>query len=672
MKTTYPFNSTNGDRKYNADDIAAERAVYFSDGIIVYGGNVIGTELQVEAVTGMTVKVKYGMANIKGRTIKIEAPDEGETEVVLSTADLTNPRIDRIVLEMNLTDPVRDIVIKAIAGTPAASPVAPALTRTAEIWQLSLAQIAVTANSSTIGEITDDRSDNAVCGISNVSVGITPPTGNDAVTVKLSNETAELYGLENVDEVLLDLGHSKSKNLESYIALASNVNTTAKDVAFLLGDVDSCNEYNFGLGYQIAKYIDDFSNDYAMTNEQRQTMASKSNWYQICNDSACRTIIAGSVSFLALVNSVLPAKYVYDNYSKFKTYEEIISDVNTALGTSFKSLTDIKANATAMTYVMGNYTLCSQISNSLMAQYELFGYSGEYLDILGGATMSGNFTVPLGVTKLFYILVSGGAAGSAKQGKIIQGVMNVTPGQLIGYVVGNGATSGESGGETSLGTVNTIAATKISESVAGFFGGVSGSGGAAASAGAYIGGGGGGGACSDGAAGANTGGNGGPGGGGGGGGAGITSVSGGVGGTGVGIGTGGTGGAGNYGGGAGGESITVAKISSILKKTMIMSLNSRSPFVAKFISKSIFGGAAGASGNTSSNSIPGSGGGAGFGAAAGVTGAGLAGGTGGLGIGGGGGGGGCKYTSSSAGVGGAGASGVTAGKGSKGVIVIFW
>lgn len=194
MKKTYAFNSVDGDRKYNADDIAKDKAIFYSDGIVVQGGSVIGSQLQVTAVSGMQVKIANGTAIIQGRTISFEGATDGSEIVTLPQSDLTKPRIDRIVLELNLNDGIRDIVLKSIQGVPATTPVAPTLTRNDLVWQISLAKINVIANSGTIGTITDERTDKTVCGISNVTVGITPPTGNDAVTVKLSTATQLLYG----------------------------------------------------------------------------------------------------------------------------------------------------------------------------------------------------------------------------------------------------------------------------------------------------------------------------------------------------------------------------------------------------------------------------------------------------------------------------------------------
>lgn len=218
-KKTYAFNSVDGDRKYNADNIAFDKAIFYSDGVVVQGGNVIGSQLKVEAVEGMQVKVNAGTAIIKGYTVTFDGVADGSELVTLPQSDLTKDRIDRVVLELNLNDDKRDIILKSIQGTPATNPTVPTLTRTDLVYQISLAQIRVIANSGTIGTITDERSNSEVCGISNITVGITPPTGNDAVTVTVSDATKSLFsGKENVDACL--------QQLNSYVPLSRPLELT--------------------------------------------------------------------------------------------------------------------------------------------------------------------------------------------------------------------------------------------------------------------------------------------------------------------------------------------------------------------------------------------------------------------------------------------------------------
>lgn len=112
-------------------------------------------ELQVFAdSTGMRVKVRSGQAMVRGHYYQSTA----EEIVLIAASDPSNPRIDVIALELDPT--ANSILLKAITGTPASSPSAPALTQTdGGIYQIKLAHVAVGTGVTTIsaGNVTDMR-----------------------------------------------------------------------------------------------------------------------------------------------------------------------------------------------------------------------------------------------------------------------------------------------------------------------------------------------------------------------------------------------------------------------------------------------------------------------------------------------------------------------------------
>ena len=151
------FNSVNGDRLYDADDISNFFYKLISDGVFVTPS----TSLQVTASSGMTVSIAAGYGMIKAKYINNDSP----AYLTLDSADSTNPRLDRVVLGLNYANRAISLYIKK--GTAASSPTAPALTRTAGVlWELSLATIEVSAGASglTQADITDDRADSSLCG----------------------------------------------------------------------------------------------------------------------------------------------------------------------------------------------------------------------------------------------------------------------------------------------------------------------------------------------------------------------------------------------------------------------------------------------------------------------------------------------------------------------------
>lgn len=104
--------------------------------------------------TGMQCKVKTGSAYIQGFFYK---NDPTEVVLAIATANSSNPRIDRIVLQMDKS--ANSVVLAVLQGVPAVSPVAPALTQNNTRWEISLAQVLVGASVSTIaaGNVTDER-----------------------------------------------------------------------------------------------------------------------------------------------------------------------------------------------------------------------------------------------------------------------------------------------------------------------------------------------------------------------------------------------------------------------------------------------------------------------------------------------------------------------------------
>lgn len=123
----------------------------------------VGGEMAVTAPGGMNVAVAAGTGWVPGT----DAAGQGmylvdnatSTTVAITTANPTNPRIDRVVADVN--DPAFTgtgtpvFTIAVIAGTPAGSPVAPAVPPSA----IPLARVAVAAGAAAIvaGNITDER-----------------------------------------------------------------------------------------------------------------------------------------------------------------------------------------------------------------------------------------------------------------------------------------------------------------------------------------------------------------------------------------------------------------------------------------------------------------------------------------------------------------------------------
>lgn len=155
------FDSLEGDeREYAEVDFARLGRVLGLDG--VRGGE---NALSVSAApAGLGVTVAPGLALIQGRYYELEDDGSGTFTLNLSEAG-NNPRIDRIVLTLDFT--ARTVKLGVLKGAEAASPAAPSLTRNTSMYMLSLAKVrvAVGAGALDADDITDERHDEAVCGI---------------------------------------------------------------------------------------------------------------------------------------------------------------------------------------------------------------------------------------------------------------------------------------------------------------------------------------------------------------------------------------------------------------------------------------------------------------------------------------------------------------------------
>lgn len=137
------FNSMNGDRKYNAEQMSAIFDGIINDGIFAS----IGTAFNVTADSGNNVVVGKGRAWFNSTWIYNDAP----LQLTLDDAGLLANRYDAIVIEIDHSDAVRAGSIKVIRGESSSStPEYPTLTNEGNVHQYPLAYIYREANDSEI------------------------------------------------------------------------------------------------------------------------------------------------------------------------------------------------------------------------------------------------------------------------------------------------------------------------------------------------------------------------------------------------------------------------------------------------------------------------------------------------------------------------------------------
>ena len=126
------FNSTGGDRRtYQAQDFAEYFGSVLSSGLLHTDGSP-GLQVSVENGTMSTV-VAEGKAILKGHFYENTTPLTLEHKLPDPSAD----RIDRIILRLDLRHNERYIKLFVRDGTPASNPVAPALQRDNDVYEIS-------------------------------------------------------------------------------------------------------------------------------------------------------------------------------------------------------------------------------------------------------------------------------------------------------------------------------------------------------------------------------------------------------------------------------------------------------------------------------------------------------------------------------------------------------
>lgn len=140
------FNSVNGDRKYNADQMSEYFKGLISDGVFA---NVGGAMAVVADGSSMSVSVSSGRAVIGCKWIQNDA-----AYPITLTAHATYPKYTAVVIQLDEEE--RLIRITTKDGTPAENPAQPSIDTSKE---LCLAMIYIPAASSTIPQsrVTDKR-----------------------------------------------------------------------------------------------------------------------------------------------------------------------------------------------------------------------------------------------------------------------------------------------------------------------------------------------------------------------------------------------------------------------------------------------------------------------------------------------------------------------------------
>lgn len=147
MAVTYGFyNSLNGDRKYNAEDISHIFNGIITDGVF----STIGDTLMTVAGTGMQVIVKTGKCWFNGTWTM----NDSLLPLSIEAADVSLTRIDAVVVEVDTSVATRANSIKIVRGTASANPANPPMKSEEFVHQYPIAYVTVSPG---VTSITADK-----------------------------------------------------------------------------------------------------------------------------------------------------------------------------------------------------------------------------------------------------------------------------------------------------------------------------------------------------------------------------------------------------------------------------------------------------------------------------------------------------------------------------------
>lgn len=243
------YNSNEGDRVYDADDMTDWLKPFFLTG--VFNG-----ELQVTANNDMSVTIAPGYVNIGGKTKHFIR----NTTLDLETSSATLDRIDAVVVRRDDTN--RDIYLTIVKGGNSGSPVPPDLIRDGAIYDLRLAEIYVAAGAVRItqAEITDTRMNDAVCGW----------VASTVQEIDFSQATAQFDEfftqykanvLTQYQQYLINIGDTEAAANQAYLDMKGRLD-------------DLYSEYRTYLLNNYNQYLQDIATDKAAADEKLSEMES--------------------------------------------------------------------------------------------------------------------------------------------------------------------------------------------------------------------------------------------------------------------------------------------------------------------------------------------------------------------------------------------------------------
>lgn len=245
------FNSVNGDRLYNADQMSNIFEGLISDGVY----EAVGNKLAVQPNSDMTIQIATGRGWFGRRWVN----NDSEYKLTVAQSDVVLNRYVAVVIKVDYTDAVRIAVPYLKYSDFATKPVKPTMTRTETVKEYCLAYIYIKAGATAINasDIEDTRQDTNLCGwVTGLIDQITPETLYKQFTALFNDWFSGLQDLidENTETMLVSAlpvsvaltlspsGWILDNGLYKQDAIVTNMNATKNVI--VQPDNDSMTDYS--------------------------------------------------------------------------------------------------------------------------------------------------------------------------------------------------------------------------------------------------------------------------------------------------------------------------------------------------------------------------------------------------------------------------------------------
>lgn len=176
------FNSVNGDRRYNAEQMSSIFEGLITDGVFQGQGN----KLAVQPAAGMVIQIATGRGWFGQRWIKNDTP----YQITLEASDVTLNRYAAVCIRVDASDSVRTAVPVIKYSDYATNPVKPSVERSEYVKEYCLAYVYIPAKATAItaANIEDTRQDKSLCGwVTGLVDQITPETLYNQFTAQFND-----------------------------------------------------------------------------------------------------------------------------------------------------------------------------------------------------------------------------------------------------------------------------------------------------------------------------------------------------------------------------------------------------------------------------------------------------------------------------------------------------